>query len=394
MKISRQNGDPSMIFSNLRIGATALVALIVAGPSLAAEPPQPANAASGFRVRFLEFCNLAVGELKKEMSPFRPKERQYADPTTHHMPSFEDAHAVQALAVAYDLTGNRLYLDTCKLWSDRMIAYQQGMIPRGGYYMNHSRAPGEDRGEWTVADSGSIGMAVLATAVRCQDPAEKAHYLDSTRALAKLVMENYVGPDGGIANGCWSDYHKPWWCSTATFGSLAFLLYNETRDEKYLKVAQGALDWMTRQDFRRVGPITFQQVPASVLYYTFEFYATALPYLRPATPQYDATLAQITLALDWMAKNQKTRAAGVPDYLDRHAHRSGLPALMYVFARHWPQFRQLEPAADGELRYIAELLHRPGSPNLSILYDWEVLSWGMLSYAEKVCPGALRRRSR
>jgi len=103
------------------------------------------------------------------------KDRQYADSKTHHMPAFEDAHAVQALAVAYDLTGNRLYLDACKLWSDRMIAYQQGMIPRGAYYMNHSRAPGQDRGEWTVADSGSIGMAVLATAVRCQNPQDNGN---------------------------------------------------------------------------------------------------------------------------------------------------------------------------------------------------------------------------
>ena len=383
-----------MISSNLRIWATALFALIVASPPLAAEPSKPTDTTTGFRVRFLEFCDLAVGELKKEMSPFRPKERQYADPKTHHMPAFEDAHAVRALAVAYDLTGNRLYFDACKLWSDRMIAYQQGMIPRGAYYMNHSRAPGEDRGEWNVADSGSVGMAVLATAVRCQNPKDKARYLDSTQAFAKLVMENYVGSEGGITNGCWSGYRGQWWCSTATFGSLAFLLYDETRDEKYLKVAQGALDWMTRQDFRRVGPITFQQVPASVMYYIFEFYATALPYLRPATPQYDAALSQIALALDWMAKNQKTQAAGVPDYLDRHAHRSGLPALMYVFARRWPQFRLLEPAADSELRYIADLLHRPGSPNLSILYDWEVLTWGMLSYAEKVSPGALRNRNR
>lgn len=377
---------------HLRLWIAVLPVLSFSGLAIAGEPAKPPDTAAEFRARFLNLCDLAAAELQKEMTSFRPRERTYADPKTHHMPAFEDAHAVRALAVGYDLTKNRRYLDACKLWSDRMLGYQQRMIPKGAYYMNHSRAPGEDRGEWNVADSGSVGMGVLATAVHCQEPGERARYLDSVQAFARLVMDNYVGREGGFTNGCWSGYRGQWWCSTATFGSLAFRLYEETREEKYRKVAQGAVDWMTQQDFRQVGPITFQQAPASVMYYIFEFYGSALPYLRPATPQYAAALAQIELALDWMAKNQKTRAADVPDYLDRHAHRSGLPGLMYAFARHDPRFRYLEPLADKELRYIYELLYRPGSPNVSILYDWEVLTWGMLSYSEKLSPGSPRRR--
>jgi uncharacterized protein YyaL (SSP411 family) len=152
-----------------------------------------------FRTRFLMFCDMAAAELNKEITRFA--DRDNADPATHHMPFFEDAHAVRALAVAYDVTGDRKYLDACRKWSDRMIAYQDKMIPSGAYYMNHSRAPGQDHGQWNVADSGSIALGVLATAIRCDDPVEKAKYLRSVKAFAKLVMDNYVGPDGGISNG-------------------------------------------------------------------------------------------------------------------------------------------------------------------------------------------------
>jgi rhamnogalacturonyl hydrolase YesR len=215
-----------------------------------------------FETQFLTFCNLAAAEFNKEITRFA--DRDNADPATHHMPFFEDAHAVRALAVAYDMTGEQKYLDACRRWSDKIIEYQSQMIPAGAYYMNHSRGPGEDKGQWNVADSGSIAMGVLATAIRCDDPTEKAKYLKSVKAFAKLVMENYVGPEGGISNGLWPVYNGQWWCSTATFGTMAFVLYEETGEKKYLNVAKGALDWMTHQDFREVKPITFQQRPSGM----------------------------------------------------------------------------------------------------------------------------------
>lgn len=344
-----------------------------------------------FQTQFLTFCDLATAELNKEITPFA--DRNNADPATHHMPFFEDAHAVRALAVAYDMTGNEKYLDACRRWSDRIIEYQRKMIPAGAYYMNHSRAPGQDQGQWNVADSGSIAMGVLATAIRCDDPTEKAKYLNSVRAFAKLVMDNYVGPEGGICNGLWPTYDGQWWCSTATFGTMAFVLYEETGEERYLEVATGALDWMTGQDFREVKPITFQQRPSSIIFYCFELYASGLKHLEPGSRQYQQAMHQIDLALAWMANNQKTRGADVPDYLVRNVDMAGLPYLMYVFARKLPQHRGLTEAADGELRYIGDLLLRDGKPNVSRLMVWEVMTWGMMSYAERLSPGAMHRSS-
>ena len=54
----------------------------------------------------------------------------------------------------------------------------------------------------------------------------------------------------------------------------------------------------------------------------------------------------------------------------------------------------LTTPADREIRYIGELLLRDGKPNVSRPMVWEVLTWGMMSYAERHSPGAMHRSSR
>ncbi len=365
---------------------------LTCGSGSAAEAGAQDGLRDKFEARFLKFCDLATVELNKEITGFTS--RTNADPATHHMPFFEDAHAVRALAVAYDLTGRRAYLDACRRWSDRMIAYQNRMIPRGAYYMNHGRAPGQDQGQWNLADSGSVAAGVLATATRCAGTADRERYLRSVKAFAQLAMDNYVGPEGGISNGLWPEYAGQWWCSSATFGTTAFILYEETGEEKYLKVARGAMNWLLGQDFRELKPITFQQRPSGTIFYCFELYLAGWKHLAPDSGSYQTAGRQVDLALEWMAKNQKTRGADVPDYTERNVDLAGLPYLMYGFAGRSPRWRGVRAAADGELEYIGKLLLKDGDPNVSRLMVWEVMTWGMLSHAERLAPGALLRGSR
>jgi hypothetical protein len=207
-------------------------------------------------------------------------------------------------------------------------------------------------------------------------------------------MENYVGPEGGISNGLWPEYAGQWWCSSATFGTLAFVLYEETGEEQYLKVAKGAMDWLLGQDFRELKPITFQQRPSGTIFYCFELYLAGLKHLPRDGPKYRTLQEQLDLALDWMAKNQKTRGADVPDYTERNVDMAGLPYLMYGFAHQVPRRRTIAAAADGELDYIGTLLLSHGDPNISRLMIWEVMTWGMISHAERLAPGALLRGSK
>ncbi len=340
-----------------------------------------------FKTRFLKFCDLAVSELNKPITPFYS--RTDADPATHHMPFFEDAHAVRALAVGYEMTGKRAYRDASRRWADLMIVYQRGMDPAGAYYMNHQRASGQKTGQWNLADSGSVALGVLAAAKCCKDPTDKARYVDSAKLLAKLALENYVAPDGGIRNGLWPEYDGPWWASTAIFGTTLFVLYEETGDGQYLNAARAGVRWLLQTDFHDFKPITFEQRPSGIIFYTFEFYLAALKHFPADSAEHQAILKQFDSALEWMAKNQKSRGAPIPDYVEKNVDLAGLPYLMYGFAHANPRYQNLVPIADGELDYIGKLLLANGKPNVSKLMVWEVMTWGMLSHAERLKPGAL-----
>jgi hypothetical protein len=326
--------------------------------------------------QFFQLCDVACEELNSE---------------ARRVAFYQDSYAVRALAVAYDMTGKREYLDACKAWSDRMVDFQKRMTPQGAYYMHYGRKPGQDQGDWYAADSSSIAMGVLATAVRCPDQADRDRYLSSVRSFAKLVMESYVGDSGGITDGLWSRYDGEWWCSSGVFGSLAFLLYEETGEEPYRKVALGALDWLNRLDFRQVKHISFDEAAPAVIMYILEAYSAAMPHLEAGTERRKAALARIAQALEWMSQNQKGRNAESPwDYNSQWGSKlGGLPFHMYVYAKHLPEGESLRLAADQELRHVAGVLSANRKPTLS-----QLAVFAMMSYAEKLRPGAMYRTSK
>lgn len=348
------------------------------------------------KAQFLALCNLAVREMDKKIAPFKEIYRTTENPATHHFPFFEDSYGVRALLVAYDMTGNKKYLDASTRWSDQVIKLQQGMIPKGAYYMNYadSRAPGEVKGDWNVADSGSIAMAVLATAVRTHDLQEKQRYLRSIRSFARLVIDNYVGKDGGITDGLWPDYAGEWWSSTATFGAFLYLAYGQTRDPEYLKVALRATDWLNRHSFDKPQPPAFEALSPGVVFYCLESYATAMPYLEPHTQRRREAEAHINEALDWLAKNQRGRGAKTSVNYMKATYMAGMPYVMYELAREVPQYRNQRAAADRELSYLHGLLWKDGKPRVTRLHIWELTTWTMMSYAAKLDPGTLFRSSR
>jgi hypothetical protein len=342
--------------------------------------PYGAPETTDFKAEFLKLCDVAADELNSDA-------RQVPKP----IPFYIDSYAVRALSVAFDMTGKLRYLGACKRWSDRMIEVQGRMVPKGAYYMNYGRKPGEKTGGWYVGDSSSIAMGILATSVRCSDPKEKERYLSSVKAYAELVIDNYIGEAGGVTDGLWPKYGGEWWCSSGVFGSLAFLLYDETGDEKYLQVGLDAVDWLNRLETRRIKFRFWEDGAPSVVMYTLEAYSAGLPHLKPGTQMRRAALVQITRMLDWMSKNQQGGGAGSPwDYNSQWGSKfGGLPFHMYVYSRGLPGGTSIGSAADQQLRHIAAILFKDGKPPLS-----QLACFTMMSYAERLSPGAIYRKSR
>jgi len=167
--------------------STATLAL-----ALSIWPPPAAGATTGeqpdLKAGFLRLCDDHCKIIERQARTDQREGRAF----------YWDSYVVRALCVAYDMTGDHKYLDACKRWSDRMLEYQSRMIPKHAYYMQYGRAPGQDKGDWYVADCATIAMGVLATAARCDDPVESARYLDSVKAFAELVIDNWVRPSGGV----------------------------------------------------------------------------------------------------------------------------------------------------------------------------------------------------
>jgi hypothetical protein len=351
----------------------ASVLLLSAFPTAAVEPANQEKV----REQFVLLCDLASATVTAE---------------TNKWPFFVDSYAVRALCAAYDLTGKDAYLDACKTWSRRMAAFQDQMHPAGAYYMNYNRKPGQDKGDWYVADSSSIGVGVLATAVRCKG-AERQRYLDSAMTFAALVLDNYIGKGGGIRNGLWSKFDGEWWCSSGIFGSLAFLLYDETGDRRYLNAGLGALEWLDHQDLAKdetARDYSLSKMGPTKPMYVLEAYSAGWAHLKPGSPSQRAALEQMNRALKWIAEQQAKPLSARDWQPDRGwgMKFGGLPFHQYVYARLVPGKQGLAAAADLELEQLAGVMF--AKPPVFT----QLTAFIMMSYAERLAPGAIYRNDR
>ena len=356
----------------LSAGLGAIGALPVCLAVASEAERSPAGGQARFREPFLRLCDVLCPVLD----------------TSRPLPFYQDSYAVRGLTMAYDMTGKAKYLDVCRRWSARMADHQAKMIPQGAYDMNYGRKPGEERGDWFVADCSSIALAIQATAVRCTDKAEKARHQHSVRDFARLVIDNYVGPSGGITDGLWSSFNGEWWCSTGIFGSLCFVLYDQTADPEYLKVGRGAIDWLNRQRFENSSHISFKEAAPTVLMYVFEAYSAGMPRLKADPPRWRASLVEVRRALDWMAANQAGRARSAWNYNSQWGCKlGGLPFHQYVWLRYLPDGPQITAAADQELDHLTRLL------SVDPQKQFQLAVFSLMSYAERLCPGGLYRTS-
>ncbi len=350
---------------------TLLAMSCCAGP-LSAAPTAP----EATRAQFFRLCEVACKDLD---SPLR------------RPPFYIDSYAVRALAVAYDMTAEPRYLDACRQWSKRMVGFQDQMSPAGAYYMHYGRKPGETKGNWYVADGSSIAMGVLATAVRCRNSVEKQRYLGSVEAFAQLVLSNYVGAAGGIRNGGWNKFDGEWWCCSGVFGSLCFLLYEETGQSRYREAGLKVIDWLNHQDPASTEPYGLKEMGPTLPMYFFEAYSAGLPYLESSPELKRGAVKHIEWLAGWVQSNvpQPGDPAGTNYQTQWGSKFGGLPFHQYVYSARLPQFAQLRAGADRELERLPGLLAASSAtPPLS-----QLAAFSMMSYAERLKPGAIYRKS-
>jgi hypothetical protein len=371
--------------NNLFKTALCIISLVTLLPVLADSvslPDQPVPVPEktpqpNLEQEFFQLCDRAILDLP---SPKR-EARRYG---SHY---YVDSYAVRALLVASDMTGKKEYLNCARQWADRMVNFQSQMIPKGAYYMRYGRKPGEDHGSWYVADSSCIAMGVLATAVRCENKPDRERYFKSAQLFARLVMDNYIGPHGGIRNAYWDKFDGEWWCCSGVFASLCFLLHNETGQDHYLQTALKAVQWLNHEDMETTGPNGLKEQNATLPMYVCEAYSAGLPQLKRHPEVYPAALRQISWAVKWMSENTAGKGiSATADYESQWGSKyGGLPFHLYTCAKELPDPAAIQRLADEELRRVAAAIARE-KPELT-----QLAAFAMISYAQKLRPGAIYR---
>ncbi|NWG14861.1 MAG: hypothetical protein HXY20_15155 [Acidobacteria bacterium] len=379
-----------------------LLALAFAGLSVPgkAVPPESTKILN----HFLALSDIAAKALVPE-PPDRESYRKNPGMRDYYM-FFVDSYAVRALTVAYDLTGRERYWDACRTWSDRMVRHQEKMIPRGAYYMNYHRKPGESQGQWYVADSGSIAMAVLATAARSKDPALRKRYTDSVRSYLRLVADKFVRASGGVTDGYFDKSDKEWWCSTALYAAAALQFHGLTGEAEFRRLGLNAVNWLLKFQYAdTVDLYKFEDGAPTTIFYVLEAYSSALPYLEPGSERQRGVARKFSQTVEWIAYTQTRK--GTWDYSPDNwgVKLGGLPSQMLIYLSRvcddaakrrvcisssgveTPFEKFVGASAERALDYFASL---PINPSSFTQGD----AFVMLSEAERLCPGELYQKGK
>ncbi len=356
---------------------------------------------SDLKTKFFQLCDVTVQRINL------PERKYSQDLPVRRVPFYADSYAIRALAVAYDLTGKEEYLTTIKTWADRMITNQEKMIPRGGYYMNYDRAPFQTAGEWFVADCAEISMGMLATAVRCTNPMEKERYLKSVEFYANLVLDNYIGPNGGIRDGLWSQFDGECTFVVGYTGQVFFKLFDETGKKRYLDAGLNAVNWLNNlesirnnnskdEKFLKYNPPITMDMSSAQIRVILDIYSGGLSHIfSNRYPEIEKNARkQIALLMQWCTENLcgKGQSGTVEKYDVRKgkvlSKFGGLPFHIYVMANNKIVSADMIKIADKELqRILSEIF------SYDELLITEFTSFAMISMAEKISPGAALRNS-
>ncbi len=168
------------------------------------------------------------------------------------------------------------------------------------------------------------------------------------------------------------------------------MLFDEIGDRNYLKIGEGAVGWLNRQGFENATHIDFKQAAPTVLMYVFEAYSAGMPQLHKDPALWKESLVEMRRALAWMSAHQIGRGAKAAwDYDSQWGSKlGGLPFHQYVWSRWLPEGEQVSAEADKELAYLGRLLADDPAKH------YQLAAFSMMSFAERVKPGAIYRMSK
>ena len=237
------------------------------------------------------------------------------DPEACDSSIFINGNFVRALICAYEVTGEKRYLEEATAWGDYFIGYANPV----------KTAKGSDGVWWWDVEGNSLYLADTGTAVHALfkifpyvDARRQKQYIDTLQKFYALVVEGtdrdpmdrgqgaspgWVIEEGDDAGSIGDGYTygflelSPYVVSSATVGAQAFAaLYKLTGKKEHKEVAVNAAMWLLRQvdetgtlPYRVAGTIE-EQNRLQAIHYSLEGLLTSWIYLDDK--EYNDTLIQ------------------------------------------------------------------------------------------------------
>jgi hypothetical protein len=155
---------------------------------------------------------------------------------------YRGAYYMRTLVAGYEIFGERRYLDIATEYADKLLARQ---LPSGYWPTGY--------GAIYFADTGSaIGLFIALD--RHVDEKRRQMYFEAVRRHVEAIQaDGFISPSGGIGAG-WQHLEngqasgqatREYTVGSALCGGEVFTwMYHKTHEEKYRRIALGALRWV------------------------------------------------------------------------------------------------------------------------------------------------------
>jgi len=167
---------------------------------------------------------------------------------------YTSAYPVRTLLAGYDIFGEKKFLDAVVTIMDNLVNEQ---LPNGAWQQVFRGKPAKDltkaeidhiyNNEWmNMADIGSIATALGITANYVNEP-RKSRYIAALQRFCDDWASTWQQPSGGFSNAMESGIvrTKEYSVATGTEAAAFTTLYIQTKNEKYLAVAEKAAHFLT-----------------------------------------------------------------------------------------------------------------------------------------------------
>lgn len=309
---------------------------------------------------------------------------------------YSTAYPIRTWLAGFEIFGDKKYLDAVVKIMDVLVDEQ---LPTGAWQQIFRNKPAKDLSpeelehiynhEWmNLADIGSIATALGIASEYVPEP-RKSRYVNSLKRFCEDWALRWQKPSGGFTNGMESGVARTevYGVATATEAAAFTTLYIQTKNEKYLHIAEQAARFMVERWNEDGRPVWYfhrsikdgQILDMPIRYFGSAFYYTDGLFFVYHHTKDEALRNRIEQVYSWYIKGEKGLLANLGQHawwdLQDYWNNSKTAGMPLAFLNY--QRMKSDPAVDRFVSIAKRFLCTPEfSVQLGIMVHEAELPWG------------------